>query len=178
MAASAWDDTTTPGAAPSGLPRIFARLPREGRAATLEEYLVQHGPVPRHQDLLSAVEASGLQGRGGAAFSTAVKLRAVARSGRRPVVVVNAIEGESVSAKDKVLARQAPHLVLDGAALAASALGASEVIVAVAESARTEASTLEHAIRERSTRRSRRADPGRAGAHHRTASSRVRRLRS
>ena len=100
-------------------------------------------------DLLSAVEASGLQGRGGAAFSTAVKLRAVARSGRRPVVVVNATEGESVSAKDKVLARQAPHLVLDGAALAASALGAREVIVAVAASARTEAATLEHAIRER-----------------------------
>ena len=149
MTASAWDDTTAPGAAPSGLPRIFARLPREGRAATLEEYLVQHGPVPRHQDLLSAAEASGLQGRGGAAFSTAVKLRAVARSGRRPVVVVNAIEGESVSAKDKVLARQAPHLVLDGAALAASALGASEVIVAVAESARTEAATFEHARLER-----------------------------
>jgi len=149
MAASAWEDTATTGAAPSGLPRIFARLPREGRAATLEEYLVQHGSVPRHQDLLSALEASGLQGRGGAAFSTAVKLRAVARSGRRPVVVVNATEGESVSAKDKVLARQVPHLVLDGAALAAAALGASEVIVAVAESARMEAAALEHAMRER-----------------------------
>src|SRR5512132_2278222 len=149
MGTSAWEDTTMPGTAPSGLPRIFARLPREGRPATLEEYFVQHGPAPRHQDLLSAVEASGLQGRGGAAFSTAVKLRAVAQSGPRPVVVVNATEGESVSAKDKVLARQAPHLVLDGAALAASALGASEVIVAVAESARTEAATLEHAMRER-----------------------------
>ena len=72
MAASAWEDTMMPVAAPSGLPRVFSRLPREGRAATLEEYLVQHGPVPRHQDLLSVVEASGLQGRGGAAFPTAV----------------------------------------------------------------------------------------------------------
>ena len=39
--------------------------------------------------------------------------------------------------------------MLDGAALAASALGAREVIVAVAESARTEAAALEHAMRER-----------------------------
>jgi NADH:ubiquinone oxidoreductase subunit F (NADH-binding) len=149
MAASAWHDTTLVGDAPSGLPRIFARLPSGGHAATLEQHFVQHGSVPLGLDLISAVEASGLQGRGGAAFPTAVKLRAVAQSGRRPVVVVNAAEGESVSAKDKVLVRQVPHLVLDGAALAASALGAQKVVVVAAESARTEAAILEHAMRER-----------------------------
>jgi NADH:ubiquinone oxidoreductase subunit F (NADH-binding) len=149
MTASAWQDTTLIGTAPSGLPRIFAGLPPDGRALTLEHYFVQYGAVPRDRDLFSAIEESGLQGRGGAAFPMAVKLRAVARSGRRPVVVVNATEGESVSAKDKVLARQVPHLVLDGAALAASELGARKVVVAVAESARTEAAIFEHAIRER-----------------------------
>ena len=149
MAASAWQDATMIGAAPSGLPRIFARLPSGGRAATLEQFFVQHGAAPLDRDLFSDVEASGLQGRGGAAFPTAVKLQAVARAGHRPVVVVNATEGESVSAKDKVLARQVPHLVLDGAALAASALGARKVVVAVAQSARAEAAILEHALRER-----------------------------
>jgi NADH:ubiquinone oxidoreductase subunit F (NADH-binding)/ferredoxin len=49
-----------------------------------------------------------------------------------PVVVVNATEGEPASWKDKVLLSRAPHLILDGAALAAHALGASAIVVATA----------------------------------------------
>lgn len=133
----------------AGLPRLLAGLSRERRAASLREHLDRHGQAPQHADLLAVVEASGLQGRGGAGFSTATKLRAVAAQRRRPVVVVNAVEGESVSRKDRALLLRAPHLVLDGAALAAEALGAHEVIVAVAESAAAAAATLEHALRER-----------------------------
>ena len=49
------------------------------------------------------------------------------------MIVVNATEGEPASSKDRALVRLVPHLVLDGAAAAASALGARRVILAVAE---------------------------------------------
>jgi len=45
------------------------------------------------------------------------------------VVVVNGTEGEPTSAKDALLLTRAPHLVLDGAVLAAAAIGASEIHV-------------------------------------------------
>jgi NADH:ubiquinone oxidoreductase subunit F (NADH-binding) len=50
--------------------------------------------------------------------------------GHRPVVVVNGTEGEPMSSKDVLLLTRAPHLVLDGAVLAAAAVGAREILVA------------------------------------------------
>jgi len=61
--------------------------------------------------------------------------------------VVNGTEGEPGSAKDKVLLGRVPHLVLDGAALAATALGASEIVLGIADAAA--AASAEQAIRER-----------------------------
>jgi NADH:ubiquinone oxidoreductase subunit F (NADH-binding) len=43
--------------------------------------------------------------------------------------VVNGTEGEPGSGKDKMLLARSPHLVLDGALIAARALNASEVVV-------------------------------------------------
>jgi NADH:ubiquinone oxidoreductase subunit F (NADH-binding) len=121
---------------------------------SFEDHVARHGPLPegnRH-DLIDAVEASGLRGRGGAGFPTGTKLRAVADRRGKPVVVVNATEGEPVSGKDSVLLRYAPHLVLDGAAAVARTLGARETIVAVTETAKGDRAALAHAIeaRERS----------------------------
>ena len=81
--------------------------------------------------------ASQLKGKGGAGFPFARKLRAVLESCERQdlaaVVVVNATEGEPASWKDKVLLTRAPHLILDGAALAAYALDAEEIVIGVAD---------------------------------------------
>jgi NADH:ubiquinone oxidoreductase subunit F (NADH-binding) len=99
--------------------------------------------------LAALAEASGLRGRGGAGFPTGRKLAAVAGQRRRPVVVANGAEGEPVSGKDKVLLRYVPHLVLDGAAAAAQALGAREVIVALSRSDRDGLDAVSAAIRER-----------------------------
>ena len=66
---------------------------------------------------------SSCRASGGAGFPFARKLRAVLESASRQdlptVVVVNATEGEPAAWKDKVLLTRAPHLILDGAALAA-----------------------------------------------------------
>ena len=77
----------------------------------------------------------------------------MARPGAGAVVVANGAEGEPVSFKDKTLLRRAPHLVLDGAALAAAALGAREVVVAVDSSAREEIGAVSRALDERRDRR-------------------------
>jgi NADH:ubiquinone oxidoreductase subunit F (NADH-binding) len=74
------------------------------------------------------VRRSGLRGRGGAAFPTATKLAAVAAR-KKPVVVANGCEGEPASAKDRTLLATSPHLALDGAVLAAWAVGATEIIL-------------------------------------------------
>jgi NADH:ubiquinone oxidoreductase subunit F (NADH-binding) len=87
------------------------------------------------RELIEAVAASGLTGRGGGGFPTAIKLRAVADSRVRTVVVANGVEGEPPSAKDRFLVAQNPHLVLDGAVAAAAAVGARDVVIALAEGA-------------------------------------------
>jgi NADH:ubiquinone oxidoreductase subunit F (NADH-binding) len=87
------------------------------------------------RELIEAVAASGLTGRGGGGFPTAIKLRAVADSRVRTVVVANGVEGEPPSAKDRFLVAQNPHLVLDGAVAAAAAVGARDVVIALPEGA-------------------------------------------
>lgn len=117
--------------------RLLAAYHAAGRASDLRDHLTHHGRPPRSADrLIDAVGRAGLTGRGGAAFPTARKLRSVASSRRAAVVVVNATESEPASGKDRLLLTVAPHLVLDGAALAARAVGAREIVVCVHAGAR------------------------------------------
>jgi NADH:ubiquinone oxidoreductase subunit F (NADH-binding) len=124
--------------APVGLPRLLLGGPDLARPMPLAEHLERHGGFLLRgfggdrapTMLIDAVERAGLTGHGGAGFPTARKMRAVAGR-RRPVVVVNAAEGEPASRKDAYLTHTRPHLVLDGAVLAADAVGAREVIVAL-----------------------------------------------
>jgi NADH:ubiquinone oxidoreductase subunit F (NADH-binding) len=140
-------------AAAPGLPRLLAGVGPGDGPATLEEHLAVYGLIPSDDlDLATLVEASGLQGRGGAGFPTATKLRAVAAQRGRPVVVANGAEGEPISGKDKVLVRYLPHLVLDGAVAAAQALGARDAIVAVSLADRAGLDALSRAIDERGAR--------------------------
>jgi NADH:ubiquinone oxidoreductase subunit F (NADH-binding) len=119
-----------------GAPRLLAgvdgthRLTRGGHL-THDDHLATHGPMPALgiEAVLAACDAVGLAGRGGAAFPLADKIRAL-RPGR-PEVVVNGLESEPASGKDRTLLRYAPHLVLDGALALAAALGARSVTVAV-----------------------------------------------
>jgi Na+-translocating ferredoxin:NAD+ oxidoreductase RnfC subunit len=77
------------------------------------------------------VEWGGLKGGGGAGFTTAVKMRAVAAGRRRSVVVANGTEGEPASRKDKALLTESPHVVLDGVGITAETVGAAEAIICI-----------------------------------------------
>jgi NADH:ubiquinone oxidoreductase subunit F (NADH-binding) len=96
-----------------------------GQASSYAEHVTRLGPLPgtSASELLQLVADAGLRGRGGAGFPTVRKLNAVAARGSA-AVVANGAEGEPASSKDRVLLTHAPHLVLDGLALAARSVGA------------------------------------------------------
>lgn len=80
--------------------------------------------------VLDALEASGEQGRGGAGFPTGRKWRlAAATPASRRFVVANGDEGDPGSFIDRLLLEQDPHAVIEGLALCAYAIGASEGLV-------------------------------------------------
>ncbi len=102
---------------------------------------------------LALIEASRLRGRGGAGFPTGLKWRAVAqRSDGRAVVLVNGVEADPVSRKDRLVMGSRPHLILDGAIIAAESVGAKQVIVAVNRGATLARRALATAIKERRDR--------------------------
>ncbi len=136
-------------------PRLLAGL-GNGQRLDLAAHLEVHGPVTSlrtrrraEHPLIEAIAEAGVRGRGGAGFPTASKLRAVKAAGRRPVVVINGSEGEPLSQKDTLLLLRTPHLVLDGAAAVAEALGAKEVVVYLHRGREAVERSVQAAIRER-----------------------------
>lgn len=141
----------------SAAARLLAGWHATGRPTDLTDHLRRHGQPPvatvlgsrTSMPLVEAVESAGLTGRGGAGFPTARKLRAVAERGGRAVVVVNAMESEPASRKDQFLLAVAPHLVLDGAVLAATAVGADTVHVCLPRTRSAQYRQLSEALDER-----------------------------
>jgi NADH-quinone oxidoreductase subunit F len=77
--------------------------------------------------VIAEVKASGLKGRGGAAFPCGVKWEAVAAAPARPhYLICNADESEPGTFKDRVLLEGDPFSVLEGMALAAFASGSEK----------------------------------------------------
>lgn len=99
--------------------------------------------------LLDSISSSGLLGRGGGQFPIARKLALAAESSGQAIIVVNGSEGEPASRKDRTLLELRPHLVLDGAMVAAHAARASDVVIYLHRSRRDATAAIEAAIAER-----------------------------
>jgi bidirectional [NiFe] hydrogenase diaphorase subunit len=89
-------------------------------------------------EVITAVTKSGLRGRGGAGYPTGVKWSQVARMTRgrgypagQKYVVCNADEGDPGAFMDRAILESDPHRVLEGMAIAAYAVGASQGYVYV-----------------------------------------------
>jgi len=77
------------------------------------------------QEVINEIKASGLVGRGGAAFPTGVKWEGAAKAdGAIKYVVCNADESEPGTFKDRILLLDDPHRVIEGMCIAAHAVGA------------------------------------------------------
>ncbi|QJE00056.1 formate dehydrogenase [Massilia forsythiae] len=77
-------------------------------------------------DIVAAVTASGLRGRGGAAFPTGVKWNTVLQApGADKYVVCNADEGDSGTFADRIVMESDPYMLIEGMAIAALAVGAA-----------------------------------------------------
>jgi NADH:ubiquinone oxidoreductase subunit F (NADH-binding) len=99
--------------------------------------------------VISTVFDSGLRGRGGAGFPTGTKWETVARNAASselaPTVVVNAAEGEPGTFGDRTLIRHNPYRVVEGALIAAHAIGARAIAIVTKESFTRERELLEAA---------------------------------
>lgn len=95
------------------------------------------------------VKASGLKGRGGAGFPTGQKWSFIPQGTGKPVyLVVNADEGEPGTFSDRFLLEKDPHLLLEGMAAAAYAVGCHKAFVYVRGEFPKEIAILETAVRE------------------------------
>ena len=98
-----------------------------GGYAALRKILGKDGGEGLTQDqVIAEVKASGLRGRGGAGFPTGLKWSFMPRAfpGQK-YLVCNSDEGEPGTAKDREILRHNPHIVIEGMAIAAYAMGIS-----------------------------------------------------
>lgn len=114
-------------------PQIMADL--DGKNWSLTDYVKRGGYEAlrkiltqgmSQEDVIAEVKASGLRGRGGAGFPTGLKWSFMPRSfpGQK-YLVCNSDEGEPGTFKDRDILRLNPHIVIEGMAIAAYAMGIS-----------------------------------------------------
>jgi NADH-quinone oxidoreductase subunit F len=126
-------------------PGSLASYREHGGYAGLERAVAHLGA----EGVIKEIAAAGLRGRGGGGYPTADKWReARAAAGGRKVVVVNLMGADPTALGDRALAEGDPHLVLEGALIAAFATGASEAILAVRRDWTTAITRLRAAVEE------------------------------
>lgn len=99
--------------------------------------------------VIEEIQASGLRGRGGAAFPTGEKWKMVANAGaEEKYVICNADEAEPGSFKDRVLMEDEPHSILEGMLIAGYAIGAQKGYIYVRGEYVFQYQVLLHAVEE------------------------------
>jgi formate dehydrogenase beta subunit len=83
----------------------------------------------QREDLIKAMEDSGLRGLGGAGFPAGRKWRAVAAEPEPRLMAINIDEGEPGTFKDRYYLERDPHRFLEGAIVAAWTVGIAEVYI-------------------------------------------------
>ncbi len=116
------------------------------------EHVARLGPLPKGgHALIELLVRTGLTGRGGAGFPVGLKWRAVAAASHgSAVVIANGAEGEPHSRKDRLLMATRPHLILDGAMLAAASVHAKQVVLCIGEEHHAALRSMSGALAERS----------------------------
>ena len=146
---------------------VTAFMDRQFRIATegfgimdpldIDEYLAHQGfnalsqvLNQKPEEIIAAVTASGIRGRGGAGFPTGVKWsrvrNAVSKDGVK-YVIVNGDEGDPGAFMDRMLMESFPYRVIEGMLIAAHCVGAKEGYIYVRAEYPRAVSRLREAIR-------------------------------
>lgn len=120
-----------PGGIVYGDMRLLTKNCGSNRPTSLEAYVASGGYTGLRkalgitpQAVIAEVKASGLVGRGGAAFPTGVKWEGAASALEEPkYIVCNADESEPGTFKDRVLMEGDPQRLLEGLVICAYAIG-------------------------------------------------------
>ena len=116
---------------------ILLRRATLPRSETIDVYLANGGyralekalQAMSPAELIDAVKKSQLRGRGGAGFPAGLKWGFMPTEDVQKYLCVNTDEGEPGTFKDRELVEKDPHQIIEGAVLAAYAVGASRAFV-------------------------------------------------
>ncbi|MFZ9733829.1 MAG: NADH-quinone oxidoreductase subunit NuoF [Burkholderiaceae bacterium] len=97
---------------------------RDGYKALKKILGADGGPGMTQEEVIAQIKASSLRGRGGAGFPTGLKWSFMpAKLPIQKYLVCNSDEGEPGTFKDRDILRYNPHIVIEGMAIAAYAMG-------------------------------------------------------
>ena len=97
---------------------------RDGYKALKKILGADGGPGMTQEEVIAEIKGSGLRGRGGAGFPTGLKWSFMpAKLPIQKYLVCNSDEGEPGTFKDRDILRYNPHIVIEGMAIAAYAMG-------------------------------------------------------
>jgi bidirectional [NiFe] hydrogenase diaphorase subunit len=123
----------------------------------IEDYIAANGYQPLYHalremkptEVVDTIVKSGLRGRGGAGYPTGLKWGLVAKvKSERKFIVCNADEGDPGAFMDRSVLESDPHRVLEGMAIAAYAVGATQGYIYVRGEYPLAISRLQTAIRQ------------------------------
>ncbi len=100
------------------------------------------------EEIIDEVKKANLRGRGGAGFPAGIKWGFVPKDAETIYLVVNYDEGEPGTFKDKTIAGDDPHRLIEGACIAAFAIRAHHVFIYIRGELVEQARILEEAIEE------------------------------
>jgi NADH-quinone oxidoreductase subunit F len=126
-------------------PTSYAAYIQQGGYQALRKAVGQMTPA----EVIAEVREAGLRGRGGSGVMAASKMDAVARAeGETRYVVCNAYDADTRARGAEALLERNPHAALEGLALAAYAVGASEAFLYVRSTREKAATAIQEALRE------------------------------
>lgn len=100
------------------------------------------------EEITAMVKDSELRGRGGAGFPAGVKWGFIPKTDKPKYLVINADESEPGTFKDRAIMTYTPHMMIEGAIIAALAIDAHMIYVYIRGEFIKEAKILEAAIQE------------------------------
>ena len=103
-------------------------------------------------DVVSAVDASGLRGRGGAGFPTGRKASFLPKGRTAAYLCVNADESEPGTFKDREIMLRNPHALIEGVLIMSYAIQATSAFIYIRGEYRTEFEVLKRALEEAHSR--------------------------